>query len=319
MTEQLIRELIALDPIEQIAKEYFERTGEYMPRAMYVSLRAKTWPEGKKEEALFDYDLGVRIYKIPRYVDLPDRSHDYVECIYVAEGTLEHKVNGVWHTGERGAFYYIPLNNAHSVRLGEDSLCFVIDVTPEVFRRLGLPNDAVQIFPMVYPTEGDERLRDMVFAMWTHQADDPVLYANVVYHIFFALAYYLVQKYRYEIRNLTYGVFTNPVSYDLLHYITEHYRTVTLKELAEEFHFSVPYLSTLIHKEFGMPFSALLREYRLGQAEEMLRESTKKVEEIAKLVGFQEAAQFIRAFKSKYGVTPAKYRSQHRDVGRFTS
>lgn len=319
MTEEHIRDLLALDPIEQMAKEYYERTGENMRRSTYVSLREKTWPEGNDGEALFDYDLGVRIYKIPRYVELPDREHDYVECVYVAEGTLEHRINEVWHTCEKGSFCYIPLGAKHAVRLNEDSLCFVIDIVPEVFQRLHLPNDAIQLFPMLYPSEGDETVRELVLQMWEHQSRDHVLYAGVVYHLFFALAHYIVQKYRYEIRNLSYGVFSNPVSYELLHSITESYRTITLKQLAEEFHFSVPYLSSLIHKEFGMTFSALLRKYRLDKASEMLRETTKKVEDIGKAVGFGESAQFIRAFKKEYQLTPAQYRNEMKKTGRFTS
>lgn len=319
MTDNLIQELLELDPIEKMAKEYYERTGENMKRSVYVSLREKTWPEGNVEEAMFDYDLGVRIYKIPRYVDLPDREHDYVECVYVAEGTLEHRINEVWHTCEKGSFCYIPLGAKHAVRLNEDSLCFVIDIVPEVFQRLQLPNDAVQLFPMLYPSEGDETLRELVLQMWEHQSRDHVLYAQVVYHLFFALAHYIVQRYRHEIRNLTYGVFQHPVSYELLHTITENYSTITLNQLAEEFHFSVPYLSTLIHKEFGMPFSTLLREYRLTQAEEMLRETNMKVEDIGKAVGFREAAQFIRAFKLKNQKTPARYRAEMKKLGRFTS
>ena len=319
MTDERIRDLLALDPIEQMAKEYYERTGENMRRSTYVSLREKTWPEGNVGEALFDYDLGVRIYKIPRYVELPDREHDYVECVYVVEGTLEHRINEVWHTCEKGSFSYIPLGAKHAVRLNEDSLCFVIDIVPEVFQRLQLPNDAVQMFPMLYPSEGDETLRELVLQMWEHQSRDHVLYAQVVYHLFFALAHYVVQRYRHEIRNLTYGVFQHPVSYELLHTITENYSTITLNQLAEEFHFSVPYLSTLIHKEFGMPFSTLLREYRLTQAEEMLRETNMKVEDIGKAVGFKDSAQFIRAFKAKNRKTPAKYRADVKDLGRFTS
>ena len=38
MTEERIRELLALDPIELLAREYREWTGENMPRAMYVAL-----------------------------------------------------------------------------------------------------------------------------------------------------------------------------------------------------------------------------------------------------------------------------------------
>ena len=319
MTDERIRDLLALDPIEQMAKEYYERTGENMRRSTYVSLREKTWPEGNVGEALFDYDLGVRIYKIPRYVELPDREHDYVECVYVAEGTLEHRINEVWHTCEKGSFCYIPLGAKHAVRLNEDSLCFVIDIVPEVFQRLHLPNDAIQLFPMLYPSEGDETVRELVLQMWEHQSRDHVLYAGVVYHLFFALAHYIVQKYRYEIRNLSYGVFSNPVSYELLHSITESYQTITLKQLAEEFHFSVPYLSSLIHKEFGMTFSELLRKYRLDKAAEMLRETTKKVEDIGKAVGFGESAQFIRAFKKEYQLTPAQYRNEMKKTGRFTS
>lgn len=317
MYEAMIRELLALDPIEQIAQELHARTGDYMSRAIYVKLREKTWPKGTPEKAMFDDGKGVRLYKIPRYVELPDRAHEYVECIYVVEGQLEHKINGVWYTCEKGSFCYVPTHNEHSVRLGEDSLCFVIDIVPEVFQSLHLPNRAIQSYPMLYPTEQDESLRTLILQMWEHQMRDPALYAKVVYHLFYAMSFYLVQRYRSDIRLLTAGVFQNPVSYDLLHTIMENYRTITLSELADTYHFSVPYLSTLIHKEFGQTFSALLRSYRLMKAEELLLETTKQVDTIGKEVGFREAAQFIRAFKSVYGMTPARYRTEHKKEKEF--
>ena len=73
------------------------------------------------------------------------------------------------------------------------------------------------------------------------------------------------------------------------------------------------------HAMTAEEFSALLRKYRLDKASEMLRETTKKVEDIGKAVGFGESAQFIRAFKKEYQLTPAQYRNEMKKTGRFTS
>ena len=96
---------------------------------------------------------------------------------------------------------------------------------------------------------------------------------------------------------------------DILAYIRENYRSVTLDDLSREFYLSKPYLSKYIKEESGMTFGENLRKIRLKKAGTLLRNTHKKVERIAEEVGYQNVEHFNRIFKATYGMTPVQYRS----------
>ena len=310
MIRELTAALTALDPIEQIAKDTHGKTGVLMDYASYWSAFEKTrvrTPEGVYH--LFPKETGVEIRKVPRYVDMGVRCEAYIVLLYVGAGAVDVTIEGKTFRQENGSFLYLPEGTNFSTCIDEGSLLFEIRVEKEVFWELGLRDSFHLHVPMCYPTEQDELVRDYVFILYDNQERDPELYAQTTYYQFFAMATYLAQRYFDRRNDLTELVYSHPQMREILSYIAYHYSTVTLSELAEEFHFSVPYLSSLIHKETGQPFSTLLRNYRLERAEKLLRASQLTVEEIARTVGFKESAQFIRAFKAKNGVTPAKYRA----------
>jgi len=64
-------------------------------------------------------------------------------------------------------------------------------------------------------------------------------------------------------------------------------------------------------KSAGLNFNELNREARYHHARDKLRNSDLPVTEIAKLLGYSDAAHFTRAFRRWSGMTPSKYRKQH--------
>ena len=98
----------------------------------------------------------------------------------------------------------------------------------------------------------------------------------------------------------------------VLAYMMGNCSTVTLNELAEEFHFSVPYCSKLIKSISGKNFSNLLTEIRLQHGEQLLLSSQLSVEDISDRVGYKNPESFIRAFRRLYNDTPSQYRRKNK-------
>lgn len=61
---------------------------------------------------------------------------------------------------------------------------------------------------------------------------------------------------------------------------------ITLKELADEVHLSVPYLSKFFVDYFGMNFLSYLNQYRLMHAMQELSITNKNIDEVAIDSGF---------------------------------
>ena len=55
-----------------------------------------------------------------------------------------------------------------------------------------------------------------------------------------------------------------------------------------------------------------LQLVRIERAKQMLRETDASVEKIAQLIGFSAAGSFYQTFRSRVGVTPARYRREIR-------
>lgn len=98
---------------------------------------------------------------------------------------------------------------------------------------------------------------------------------------------------------------------DFEKYIEKNYqRDITLKQLAEEWHYSPNYLGNVIKQKFNKGFSEYLLEYRMEKAAKLLKSDEAKIYEVAHRVGYNNISSFIKQFKQTYGVTPAECRER---------
>ena len=106
------------------------------------------------------------------------------------------------------------------------------------------------------------------------------------------------------------GYVTNSLLYSIVMKVKSESidNTIALGELAEEFGVSRGYLSNILKKELGMPFSEYLIGKRIQKAKELLLDDKLSIEEIAEKVGYNDYFYFIKAFKKNTGTSPSKYR-----------
>lgn len=95
-------------------------------------------------------------------------------------------------------------------------------------------------------------------------------------------------------------------------YIEEHFaEDLSLGSLAKEFHFNPSYFSNFFKNYTQINICDYILKTRMKRAEQLLRNSSCKVYEIAKMVGYQDVKYFIRLFKKEYGSAPDEYRHLH--------
>ncbi|TYP76798.1 response regulator transcription factor [Paenibacillus methanolicus] len=94
-------------------------------------------------------------------------------------------------------------------------------------------------------------------------------------------------------------------------YIDGHFReNIYLKGIAAEFHMNPVYLGQLFRKHYGMYFNEYLLTLRIEEAKRLLRQTKKRMYEIAELVGFQNADYFATQFEKLENMTPSDYRNK---------
>lgn len=95
----------------------------------------------------------------------------------------------------------------------------------------------------------------------------------------------------------------------IMNYIQNHYATVTLDELSDEFHLTKPYLSKYIRHKTGETFGEIVQTIRMNKACDLLRETSLTVEAVAEKVGYPTIEHFNRLFKKRFQMTPVGYRN----------
>jgi two-component system, response regulator YesN len=89
-----------------------------------------------------------------------------------------------------------------------------------------------------------------------------------------------------------------------------HDPNLNVNMVGDRFRLSAGYLSKLFKDETGTGLSDYINKHRIQEAKERIvhKERESSISDIAKRVGFHEAATFIRVFKKYEGVTPGKYK-----------
>jgi AraC family transcriptional regulator, regulatory protein of adaptative response / methylphosphotriester-DNA alkyltransferase methyltransferase len=97
--------------------------------------------------------------------------------------------------------------------------------------------------------------------------------------------------------------------------VARHYRRpLTVVVVARAVASSPRQLQRAFIEVGGTTFSAHLRDVRLANAAELLARQPLTVRQVARLVGYRQPPHFAKAFRRRYGVTPADYRERARRI-----
>lgn len=131
-----------------------------------------------------------------------------------------------------------------------------------------------------------------------------------------------IEEISHWIENLVNKIFDyvndNRVSYkdklilDVKSYLQKNFnQSIILDEIAEGFHISPPYLSSLFSKKVGMTIFEYITNIRINKAKELLRTTNYKILDICNEVGYKDPKYFNQVFKKQVDLTPSQYRSEH--------
>ena len=91
--------------------------------------------------------------------------------------------------------------------------------------------------------------------------------------------------------------------------VLRHYRRpLTVAVVARTIASSPRQVQRAFEEAGGTSFSAFLREVRLHNAAALLAAQSLTVRQVAFLVGYRQPAHFAKAFRRRYGTTPAQFR-----------
>lgn len=86
------------------------------------------------------------------------------------------------------------------------------------------------------------------------------------------------------------------------------FEDISVNRIAEQFHYSPSYLSTIYKQHFGISITTQISKIRVEHAQEMLLQGSMSVQQVAETCGYDDAKYFMRVFKQHTGLTPTNYR-----------
>lgn len=84
---------------------------------------------------------------------------------------------------------------------------------------------------------------------------------------------------------------------------------IGISMLAEEVYLSPNYISSIFKKETGENITDYIKQVRMEAAKELLGNLDLRIQDIAEMIGFDNANYFSMLFKKYTGMLPQKYRS----------
>jgi AraC-like DNA-binding protein/mannose-6-phosphate isomerase-like protein (cupin superfamily) len=337
---KIIERLAALTPVERCASNYYAQTGKLLPEGQYLytslykvsdcaelftpkavseaerlkwEFHAAYGEKGLTEADFIPTDRRFEIEKVDRYVSIDAHRHEFIELSYVLSGSCTHTIGNTTLTQKEGELTYIAAGSVHKLDADGDSICLTAKLSRELLHSYKLPSPVIFATSFSAPCYEDEFVRSVFLTAYYEQAENTPHRDEIVEGLINLLFPYIVEHYTDQLR-----LFLPDTQFDLdyirfLNYMAENYRDVTLTGMAEHFHYNPSYLSNILSTKYGMPFSKILRTYRLSVGERLLRETDHKLNAICDEIGYKDPEQFIRAFKAQYGETPARYRKIRRN------
>ena len=259
-----------------------------------------------------------------RFVHFPLHRHNYVEVLYVCEGTLTNIIDGKQVIVRKGELLFLNQFTHHEIlAAGRSDIAINFMVLPEFFDvayTMAGNNNVLADFLVNVLRQDEERgeylhfkvaevlqiqnlLENMIYSLVTGKGDQNRINQTTMGLIFL----YLLESVQYAEMRLP-NQYENMISMTTLDYIEQQYRTATLTELCEQLHLPMHMLSKMIRKNTGFNFKELLQRKRLNKAVELMCETDLPISDIIAAVGYENGSYFHRVFKERYHTTPRAFR-----------
>lgn len=225
-------------------------------------------------------------------------SHDFFEIEYFAKGAGKHVMDGEEGDISDGMLYFMTPLNFHS--FDADDCVIYNTMFSEKLCNTELLSSLIKFEKgLALRVAGEDKcFLELMFSELCKHYTDEGYASSLLNTVLFKLS---------TLKETQSGN-TSPISKALV-YLIEHFReNPTLSEIATYTGFTPTYFSALFKKETDVGFKEYLDRLRFDYAKKMLEHTDKTVTQVCSESGFDDYPNFVRRFKSHYGVSPGKVR-----------
>lgn len=259
-----------------------------------------------------------------RFIPFPAHTHDYVEVVYMCEGSTTHTVNGKPITLKQGELLFLSQRAIHQVsKAGETDVAVNLIVLPSFFdtalTALGEEETPLRRFLvdclcgqdtgpgyLHFRVANVKPIQNLIEnLLWIVMQETP--HKRKMSQMTMALLFLQLTGHT---ETLVSGDQDEAAVLKVLRYVEANYVTGSLTDAAQLLHYDLCWLSREIKKKTGKTYTQLVQEKRLAQAAFLLRSTDRNVADISVAVGYENISYFHRIFTAAYGKSPKHYRDE---------
>ena len=275
-----------------------------------------------KAEEEFQNGGMVEIKKICDYRSEEIHNHDFVEIVYIIEGTGRHYVNDEEFAVKAGDLLFVNYGCTHAFHVDDKLVAYNLMIRVDYFTKNMIKDD--NLFYMLALTSFEKiqhELNDkspLVSFDYSERDDMFNLFKNIEMEQAkneLGKALILDSYINVILCKVFRKIFVKDsdkdllIPQDILDYIAEHFNEkISLGDLSQRCFYNPAYFSRLFKKTFNMSFTDYIMDVRLKHCCELLKNSDYTIERIIEECGFSDRNTFYERFKNKYGCTPSEYR-----------
>ena len=262
-------------------------------------------------------------------------THDYIEILYVAQGSFEQILLGERRKFLSGEFVITDRNLEHADVLSgeEDTAVLFLQLQADYLDRLlssyDRDDDLLRFFFHALRTQRREQSYLHLCpspAAGKSRIDVPGLLPVILEHLIaedympmegsseitrgylLRLLAILCRHYDLNLRSSDRESREKALLYELERFIHLHPATVCARDLEEHFHYHRNYFNLLLKKYRTTSYQKYLRDVRLETAASLLKNSALPIREVALRAGYHNSSHFYHLFEQRFGVSPSVYR-----------
>ena len=275
-----------------------------------------------KAEDHFQSDAMVAIKRICDYKDEEIHNHDFIEIVYIIEGTGMHCINGEEFLVKAGDLLFINHGCTHAFYVNNKLVAYNLMISVDYFTENMIKGD--NLFYMLALTSFEKIQHELnsktplVFFDYSERDDMINLFKNIETELAkneLAKSLILDSYINIILCKVFRKIFVKNdnkerlIPQEILDYIAEHSNEkISLSDLSQKCFYNPAYFSRLFKKAFNMSFTDYIMDIRLKHCSELLKNSDYTIDRIINECGFSDRNTFYERFKNKYGCTPSEYR-----------
>lgn len=273
-------------------------------------------------------EQGVLLFRHQRYTPVFNHKHTFFEIVVVIEGSCINIMNNEEFIMNEGDICIIPPGAFHGVWVAKGSVVMNMHVQKQFFKDIwssfSFSQNTLSTFFsnsmfttnenrfLSLHTGNDRDIINLILEMYIEHHYETKYKIQVIESLTVVLFSKLLRRYEDIIVQNNSSKFENSITAQFVEYIEQNIANINLETMAKHFNYSPQYISKKIKNASGYTFSAIVKQLRYEQAKKLLKTTSDSVGQIARVLGYQNAENFTRTFKSICGINPNDYRKNNK-------